>query len=376
MKFLNGKEQVMDIQLTSYGKYLLSKGEFRPHFYSFFDDGILYDSQYAGIQEGQKEVQNRIKIETPRLEAQHNYAGVETTILHQNNQIVESNGQGNSLDQNLIPSLKKVQINDDKFHSLKYPIGTSDANTEYAAAWDVRLLKGALSGTSSYLTGSTTGSILSIPQLNTHPIRYKSVCGITKPNQNLENISYVFPDGGYIDVMEDNGEIIIDLSEQNVFFGESNFDLEVYSVEDNLFQGQLNGTGDDRPQYKQTMTPLYFVKPKTFVKDNILLDDEDIQESEEEDEQVLKDSLDQREESDNGDLAPGPLDPSYVEYFLSIDVDNEIESSVLCDLTIDKTQGVFSRKVLDCEDNKKKSAFNTENVFSTDVVESDLGECE
>ena len=54
MKFLDGKEQVIDIQLTSYGKYLLSKGKFRPHFYSFYDDGVLYDSEHGGFTEAQK----------------------------------------------------------------------------------------------------------------------------------------------------------------------------------------------------------------------------------------------------------------------------------------------------------------------------------
>ena len=49
MTFLDKKEQVLDIQLTQYGKYLLSKGKLKPVYYSFFDDDVLYDSTYAGI---------------------------------------------------------------------------------------------------------------------------------------------------------------------------------------------------------------------------------------------------------------------------------------------------------------------------------------
>ena len=75
MKFLNGKEEVIDIQITSYGRHLISKGKFKPQYYSFFDDGIIYDNQYGGITEPQNDAQNRIKNDTPRLQAQANYAG-------------------------------------------------------------------------------------------------------------------------------------------------------------------------------------------------------------------------------------------------------------------------------------------------------------
>jgi len=42
MKFFDPKQDVLDIQLTQYGKHLLSSGKFRPVYYAFFDDDILY----------------------------------------------------------------------------------------------------------------------------------------------------------------------------------------------------------------------------------------------------------------------------------------------------------------------------------------------
>ena len=48
-KFLNKKEQVYDLQLTSYGHYLLSIGSFKPKYYTFLDDNILYDKRYAEV---------------------------------------------------------------------------------------------------------------------------------------------------------------------------------------------------------------------------------------------------------------------------------------------------------------------------------------
>ena len=79
-KFLNKKEQVFDIKLTSYGNYLLSIGKFKPIYYEFFDDNVLYDGRYgmytgsnapeksnAGVvlRENQNLVHKRIKEETP-----------------------------------------------------------------------------------------------------------------------------------------------------------------------------------------------------------------------------------------------------------------------------------------------------------------------
>ena len=47
-KFLNKKEQVIDFKLTNYGNYLLSIGNFKPTYYTFLDDNVVYDSAYFG----------------------------------------------------------------------------------------------------------------------------------------------------------------------------------------------------------------------------------------------------------------------------------------------------------------------------------------
>ena len=57
MKFFNKKEQVIDLQITQYGKHMFSKGKFKPVYYSFYDDDILYDSQYGIGTETQKNIQ-------------------------------------------------------------------------------------------------------------------------------------------------------------------------------------------------------------------------------------------------------------------------------------------------------------------------------
>ena len=66
MAFFNKKQEVLDIQLTPYGEDLLSRGKFKPVYYAFFDDDVLYDaSGSAGIIEDQNDVEPRIQENTP-----------------------------------------------------------------------------------------------------------------------------------------------------------------------------------------------------------------------------------------------------------------------------------------------------------------------
>ena len=46
-KFIDKKEQVYDLKLTSYGNYLFSVGKFKPVYYTFLDDNVIYDKRYA-----------------------------------------------------------------------------------------------------------------------------------------------------------------------------------------------------------------------------------------------------------------------------------------------------------------------------------------
>ena len=43
MTFFNKKEEVFQIELTPYGRYLLSIGRLQPHHYKFFDDDVVYN---------------------------------------------------------------------------------------------------------------------------------------------------------------------------------------------------------------------------------------------------------------------------------------------------------------------------------------------
>ena len=42
MEFFNKKQDVIDLQLTNFGRHLLSKGKFKPVYYSFFNMDNVY----------------------------------------------------------------------------------------------------------------------------------------------------------------------------------------------------------------------------------------------------------------------------------------------------------------------------------------------
>ena len=67
MEFFNKKEEVLDIELTQYGKNLLAKGKFKPKYYAFYDGDVIYDSKYANFEEAQNSTTDRIKS-TSRFE--------------------------------------------------------------------------------------------------------------------------------------------------------------------------------------------------------------------------------------------------------------------------------------------------------------------
>ena len=79
-KFLDKKERVIDFQLTPYGKHRLSIGKLKPTFYAFFDQGVLYDSNYAGFKEAQNNINHRIKNKTQFIEGILSFEELENSV--------------------------------------------------------------------------------------------------------------------------------------------------------------------------------------------------------------------------------------------------------------------------------------------------------
>lgn len=227
MKFFDEKEDVIDIQLTQRGKRLFSRGEFKPYFYSFFDNDVIYDSLYAGFEENQNESQNRIR-EVPRKVTQYEFYGIESKIKE----------NGENQDSN----------NKEYFNNLA--LGTSDIGSDNYPVFDIKFLNNYLTGTVEYLTGAH--QTIKIPQLKTL-IEYKTIIERTENNSSIEED--VFNDGTMIKVEDDM--ILLEISELNTPFQKENFDIEVYKIE-NEIDNNLSGSFRNR----EKLIPMIFKKGK------------------------------------------------------------------------------------------------------------------
>ena len=175
MEFFNEKEEVLDLQLTQFGRHLLSKGKFKPAFYSFFDDDILYNVESAPINsttipsEEQNSSHERIykgcdgtastDYGSPRMKPQISFSSLERDFLNNYNKVVS--GQEDPGD----PGQQPAAI---KNYALPQPMGTMAINKESAPAVQINFLKGEISSSANNLeiklpAGGNT--ILKIPQI-------------------------------------------------------------------------------------------------------------------------------------------------------------------------------------------------------------------
>jgi hypothetical protein len=269
MTYFDDKEEVINLELTPYGKMLLSKGNFKPYYYSFFDDSIIYDSNYMSIEETQNYTQTRILNDTPSTKAQ----SVVSTV---------------DVNPKILDGVKNVDKNNINF----LPLGNSSNNSEYAPAWNIVFISGTLLTSEKYDNDN-----LPIPQLNLQKVNFFIQIvkdGLEIPKDYFYLTSYETEKGFYDYYVLEN-DLLLDVSELNTDNLLENFDVEVY-LEESDFKADAS-----LPQTKWKQ--LHFAKPIVYVKDNLLLD---------------------KPENTN-DIDSLDTNTDYVEHYFNILIDNEIE---------------------------------------------------
>jgi len=316
MEFFNQKEDVMDTQLTQYGKYLLSKGKFKPKYYAFYDQDVMYDGQYGGVAETSNEAQSRIKSTTPRLKAQHVFRGVEASINASNETVIDAT-KGAVTD--------KYQIAADKDFSLTSIIGTMDVDAVKEPVWEIGFYKAPLSSSALVYSGSVN-QILPIPQLETvYNLDIKAAEGSlvideiddglpleirNERDQINEAISDPFTDGSYFRAEHDY--VFLEVKEKNGVFMPENFDIEVFEIE-TIWDEKLQ-----KPIENLRQLSFFMDDPNVaaFTTEDILATNYPV------------------------------LNPTFVEYYFNIYTDQDIENSVLCEV---KTQNKVLELFADSE---------------------------
>jgi hypothetical protein len=323
MTFKNQKEEVIEIELTSYGKHLLSKGKFRPAYYAFFDDDILYDAEYGGEAEEQNSAQPRLLEETPRLRVQVNYSGAETQI---EKQIEESRANKKSLRASFQPT-------NEKHYALSSPLGRSSLTSEYAPAWDVTI-HGAEFEQQLLIETADGKKLLRVPQMNIESLEYttsvvdgslatntlSSVSVITDHAEDTAGLQEYYENGNIIKI--DHKDIIIEIDELHTDNLSENYDVEIFIVE------------EDKTSEEESLVSLSFMKElESNIVDGIYIEPAD------------------------SEIQVDP-DETFVENYLDVTIDTEIDSNALCRLgyRTDHSKRGFIR--VKCSDIEKLSKMN------------------
>jgi hypothetical protein len=217
---LNKKEDVVKIELTSYGRRVLGLGLFKPEYFSFFDDTVLYDQKYGGIStENQNEIKDRILNESLSISAL-----------------------------NLTKDIKLEPLGNSQI------IGNAYA---YAPSWELQILNGNI-------TVDSVSSSYYKKYFEINKMEY--AIGIQKNTTNIvnQNLSqYNIDSERTLTVEEDY--FLIDISELNTDNFNENYIVEVFTYDD--FSGGYSGSAPRQ---------LNFFEKQTNIIDGILYDEEEL----------------------------------------------------------------------------------------------------
>lgn len=227
MSFFNKKTDIIKVELTQYGKFLLSKGKFKPVYYEFFDNDVLYDGKYASIEEERNDIQERIKNKTFYLKPQYNFSGVETKLKEQKQikKQLEKLTNHSGLRKN---EMQMFQQPEEKLFLTSLPIGSTILNDKIPA---FNIISGDAEISSSSQSTTYNGYNLNIPEITMKNCVYKFV---SKNNQttpyssNQKLVSSLFEDQTYFEIDQNN--ILFKIEEINTKDLNKNFEIEIFEV--------------------------------------------------------------------------------------------------------------------------------------------------
>tara|TARA_R110000824_G_scaffold294592_2_gene482987 strand:+ start:4024 stop:5082 length:1059 start_codon:yes stop_codon:yes gene_type:complete len=350
-EFFNDKQDVIDFELTDWGRYLLTRGKFKPAKYAFFDDGVLYDSEWAGnVNENQKEIQDRILNKTPRIKTVTNIRESKSYLREYNNaSATDIPEYANPLDSltntTLVDQIVKSKYlyEQDAIERnllLHNRLGSSKINSQTAPSFNLRFLKNEISSSVEYL--STDYGILNIPQINVD-LEYKITIGndltdVVAIEEDVSLRSESFPDGTFFAVESDY--LALDIIEENTSYEHENFTIEVFEIED-----------ADTLQYKSLKI---LPKQDNIDKEGYLIDPPNL----------VSMSIPEFEENDLG-------------YYFNLKADSEIEEELLCSLVENLKNKGHNLKLeydLNCKELLKEANLDIYNQEGVEIKNCPEGE--
>ena len=226
-KFLNKKEQVIDLKLTNYGNHLLSTGAFKPAYYTFLDDNVVYDSAYFGRSaEPQNDINKRIKDDTQYLESLVLFEEVGI------NNIPDT--EMNYFPSDITPTQKQARIDEFRFNSI---IGDSysSENKQNMPSWKLISLRSDIAS----ITEVDNINKTRIPQINITASFFKKIVDRSEYENQTINTSNGRDIMAASNAFADDKIIYLEMSEALLYIEEvntevlnENFDIEVFEIQD------------------------------------------------------------------------------------------------------------------------------------------------
>lgn len=359
MSFFNKKEEVIEIQLTSYGKYRLSQGKLKPAYYAFYDDDVIYDPKYghddSTIRESYPE--NRIQDNTPSMRSPTVRYGLEE-LLKATKEIQNSGGD--------MEKYKEAIVDMSNTSAVSLPIGEGERGNTLSPAWNVKFLKGSMN-TGSYEGASDNPEAFQdadkfyrIPTVSASVIYSTKIyseqdlhgaVSVLEGEENLQNYnetmgSVQVPANNYLTtyfsdasvLVLDDGYIVLDVQEENVLPSNNyNYTVEVYEVSQAVDKNKL-----------RMKVPMHFIKQPEKIVNNILLDEEDLAYADE--------TL---------------IDNTFVEYYMDLLVDTEIDDNTVCNyIALTDKDKLHWPNVLKCSglyDTSGNSLYDDEEIIICEV---------
>ena len=328
MSFFDKKEEVMKIEMTPYGRYLLSIGKLKPHSYKFFDENIVYDSNAIGVNENQNTSHERVTSETPLLKCNPNITGVQTNIIKFDSESV---------------AMKHVRqlISDDHLSTNNESIGTCAYETKNNAAITIDLFEGNLIPdqiSSTYSSQHIDNA--QIPQIPVNMFISASIHPDIESVASFDQRSVRYGDG--TGIFLDIKEPIIRFKESNGFDEKDNFTLTAYRV--------LSSSSGYT--YKKLKIPKF----ESRIVGDLLLDPAE-----------SPNILDDAEGSidyDEDDLL----------FYINIDVDRQIPDEEICSKVKDyELENIFLDDEIICPDSIDDAAYD---IYGSLVRPEDLEDCD
>jgi hypothetical protein len=342
MTFFNKKEEVMKIELTPHGRYLLSIGKLKPHSYRFFDENVIYDSsacEQGGTIEEQNTSHVRITSETPLLKLNGNFTGVETNMNKFTSDSV---------------AIKDMRdpISDDQLSTNSESIGTCAYDTDNSTAFAIDLFGQTLITeqiSSHYSSSSGRAQIPQIPiNMFVSASAHEDIQGETFTTEYFT--SYDDGSGYSLDYINP----ILRMREFSGFDEKDNFEITAYKVSRNISTTPIGSWRYDRLMVDQRMNKI--VQNMLVIK---------------EEETILDDPI-----TAAGDNASEGFQRSTEElsFYIDITVDREIPDEEICNRVQDyEIENIFLDDEIICPDPELTDNYD---IYGTFVDPSDLEDCD